>query len=568
MISLLDNKYFSVLFLFLFSLSIFTSNVFAQENSFEAGDEVYELGASDSLGNLDNTFDAPFGDYDTDFSGTPEGSPNPQNSVIAPAAVVPPIPVAKQADSGKKARSETIIFTAAANDEDSESTTDSDENSAPLSVDGVIDDDEKDEKKDGVTPHKKSSIPDLWNGRRQQRYLEFGLLGMQAGVDNSIFSFGKILDAFNESLYFDPLNQSVPFSFNFDFFSKPFYVKILSPRTVDLEFFTSTQVRIYGDVGDGTMHALDTLEEVSSLTIHNVSEIMKKVSGLKGSVNVAASAFAEIGVSASKTILDNRLWFKVSPSVFFTAFYMPNGSIELSSYGGKGAERWMGLKGTGTIDIYSAYDLETDDYTRLFSSPGFDISIEGRYALFGFLDIGAKIENIPIFPSTTQYRSGAAINVDFKVPDPNSSEWTYEELLEYALKGVGFEIPDIGNMFHGTTKESHLVHRPTRFNLSLFYKPLNSYFFVVQPNFGISLNTAMASYHFNYGADFSLNLPAALSVNFGLGVFEEIWKTKLFFEVDFRVFEFDIGAALQGTKFFTMYELKGLALFLGFKFGY
>ncbi|GMO25112.1 MAG: hypothetical protein Ta2F_00250 [Termitinemataceae bacterium] len=432
-----------------------------------------------------------------------------------------------------------------------------------------------------IKPSKKTknigdpSAPELWAGLRKKRYFELGIVGLEAGLDNSIFTFKEAIGALKEEAFFDPNNIKGDFTFNLDIFTKPIYFKINSARTIDFEFFTGAALRVYGDISGDTISSLRTLQGLTDTSfnfedIDYIQNLFQTLQTINGSVNAAASFFAEIGVSGAKTILNNRLWIKVSPAVFFTAYYMPNAGVELKSFGGDmgNPERFMGMRGSGAIDIYSAFDISSHDYARMLASPGFDISLEGRFALFRIVDIGLLVQNIPIFPSTTHYRSGVNLDVQFSVPNPTYKGWTPEELAHYLLSGVGFAIPDITSMVQEPIEESKLVHRPVHINSYLLFKPFKTHLFVIKPNFGVSINSVIAPLLFNYGLEFQLNLPKILSINIGSGVNEKNWRNKAVFELDFRVFEFDIGAALQGPTFVDSWKRNGLAAIVGFKFGY
>ncbi|GMO45465.1 MAG: hypothetical protein Ta2G_00360 [Termitinemataceae bacterium] len=434
-----------------------------------------------------------------------------------------------------------------------------------------------DEKK--AKKKKESLSPDLWRGQRQQRYFEIGLVGARAGIDNSIFTLGDVFGAFKGEVFFDAKSiADSGFTFNLDLFAKPFHIKLVFPRFLDIEFFTKADIRMYGDIDEGTLKSISSLQDFASSfnstgnSATDIDNVKNKLQGMEGSLSAAASGFAEIGFSFSKTIFDKRLWLKVSPSVFFTMFYMPSSSIRLTNFGvdnSGAAEEFMGLRGNGIISVYSSYDIKSSDYAHVLASPGFDISLEGRFAAFSFLDFGLRVDSIPIMPSTTNYKTGVDLNLELNVVNP-SYDWSNnpEKLEEYLAKGIGFDAPDMDNMFTSSQEENFAVSRPTRINFEILFKPFNSNLFVVKPNFGLSINSVLAPLLMNYGAELQLNLPAVFSAALNIGVDEMIWRNMLTTEIDFRVFELDIGVALQGPKFVDSWRGKGLAAIIGFKVGY
>jgi hypothetical protein len=417
------------------------------------------------------------------------------------------------------------------------------------------------------SPWLKGEGANLWEGRRRQRYFEVGLLGVDMGASNSHMSVGELLDGFLTRFAFDPTKTKGSFTLDVDIFAKPLYVRIGFPKSFDLEFYTGFEARVYGNMGQGTTNALATIDKIANASL-SPDEIRQLVGDLSGSLFAAASAYAEIGVSGSQTLYNNRLWLKMSPAIFFSMLYMPRAGITLEGFGGNGEDRWMGLRGTGAINMYSAFDLVEKDYSQILSSPGFDISLEGRYAIWDILDVGLSFEHIPIIPSTLHYRSDANIAIDFQAPDPNYPGWTKEQLVEYLARGVNFVMPDLENMYNNSLQDSKLVYRPFRVNLFPMLKLFKNQIFVIQPNVGISLNTVIADLCINYGLDLQFNAQNIFSITAGLGMNEEIWKAKAVAELDFRVFEIDLGVALQGPTLQSCFELRGLGAIIGLKFGY
>jgi len=167
------------------------------------------------------------------------------------------------------------------------------------------------------SPWLKGEGANLWEGRRRQRYFEVGLLGVDIGASNSHMGVGELLDGFLTQFTFDPTTTKGTFTLDVDIFAKPLYVRIGFPKSFDLEFYTGFEARVYGNMGQGTTNALATIDKIANASL-SPDEIRQLVGDLSGSLFAAASAYAEIGVSGSQTLYNNRSWLKMSPAIFFS----------------------------------------------------------------------------------------------------------------------------------------------------------------------------------------------------------------------------------------------------------
>ncbi|GHV20190.1 hypothetical protein FACS189494_03460 [Spirochaetia bacterium] len=415
----------------------------------------------------------------------------------------------------------------------------------------------------------------LVRGSRQERYFEIGLIGANVGLLNSQLN---VFDLLKGAFDFNPKNMKGDFSLAVDFFAKPIDFKFHVGSLFNMEIFTGVEATVYADIGGGTLDSIDKitglqkeLEGVLSLPLANqpaaMTPILNTITQINGGMGASGNAFAEIGVAGSKTILSDRLYLRVAPSVYFTLLYLPESSLTLAGYGDS-ASKYIGLKSQTNDGLYaySPFNFNNFNFADMFSSFGLDLALEGRFALFPILDVGTTINHIPIIPSTLRYKSGLDLNIDVNIPNPLSPDWA-SEIMAGNLPGEPKFNTDI--KFSNSEPTSKLVMRPTRFDFYLMLKPFSSQLLVIKPMVGFSLNTVLAkSSTLNWGVDVRLNLPAIFSVTIGTGAREEIWKQHLGIELDFRVFELDFGVALQGTSFVNSWQGKGIGAALAVKFGF
>jgi hypothetical protein len=270
-------------------------------------------------------------------------------------------------------------------------------------------------------------------------------------------------------------------------------------------------------------------------------------------MDAGTSAFAELGLGASKTLLNGRLWVRAAPSLFFTLFYMKQSSVSMKGY--HDSNRY-GLASEGSMHLYSAWDLK-DGAVNPFASPGIDITLETLYALWPVLDAGLLISHIPVIPSTLAHRMTldfTGLSMFFDISDPVS-------VLEV-------KAPDLDELMKSGENENKTITRPTRFDFYGIVKPFKSPILLIRPNIGATVNTVFAAATFNWGLTVQYNAPAIFSAFIGSGLTEGVWAQRAGIALDFHLFELDLSAALAGASFEESWSAKGLMAGIALKFGF
>jgi hypothetical protein len=427
----------------------------------------------------------------------------------------------------------------------------------------------------------KSDRATLRSGKREsRRYFELGLLGLNLNfVGLSIENVLK--GSFFDLNGFDPAKMD-GFSADIGFFTNPVYLKISVRSVFDLDFFTRADANVNFDLPQKTLTSLTGIMDMANTTPPGfdsstsptpenlreykgmLEEYMNGLQSIDAGMSASASMFMEMGMGISKTMLNDRLYVRAAPSLFFTLLYMKQNAVSLKSYS---AENEYGLAGEGIMKLYSAWDLDRD--INPFASPGLDLTLEACYALLPFLDTGLSVSHIPVMPSTLNHgKSIDASSITMTVKTPG----TEDELLEVIRNpdsAVNINIPDTEDLLKDSDDENKKVTRPTRFDFFALLKPFKSPLLVVRPNVGFTMNSVIAPMLFNWGVDLQFNAPLIFSVFAGTGLTENIWAQRAGIMLDFRAFEVDIGAALTGKTFMDCFSAqKGLSLGIGLKLGF
>lgn len=413
---------------------------------------------------------------------------------------------------------------------------------------------------------KEKKEPNLWKGRRFQRNFELSMFQFDIGFSNSYISTSTLIKEITDffrwgtEFSFNPMSMDNDLLADLIFFFQPFKIKKQTKSKIELEFWTNLDTKFYIDMAKSTMKSIhmikDSINDPASININN----------LHGEASAAGYIFFELGVSAGKTIANDKLWICASPSVYFPFVYIKKETISLKGYDStQSGNGFMGIEGTGEINMYMPFNFEAADPSLIFSCGGLDFSINTIYAAFTYLDVGMNIEHIPLFPANLKYRSTAGLDINLKVPDPNSPHWTPNEILNLDTDDIKLDFTWI---LETSKKVNHYIIRPIRFNFFSRIKPFNSYLVIIRPSAGFSVNTILSLWTLNYGLSGELNLPYVFSVKLGTECFEEIYNQYIALELDYYNFQIDFGISMQGPDFIDSWKGKGLGLWAAFKFGY
>jgi len=269
-----------------------------------------------------------------------------------------------------------------------------------------------------------------------------------------------------------------------------------------------------------------------------------------GTISASGGIFANVGLSGSAKY--GKWRFGVKPAVFVPLAVAPKSGINYHLE----SEDDILLTTSGQIAVYGVMaDIMEGDGVQIRT--GFDISLEGEYELFpSLLDLGASLSRIPLVPATMRNRMIIAMD-DF------SLDIKGEDLI------AGKEI-DVPKFKYTTSYESanYKIFRPLRFDVYALFRPFGD-FFVVRPNMGFSVSINDKEGYFNAGAEAKVELFRGMFLfHLGTGLEESLWKQRLGFGFNSRVFELDLEAVFRSQRFTGSFSGQGFGVNLGLRFGY
>jgi len=321
-------------------------------------------------------------------------------------------------------------------------------------------------------------------------------------------------------------------------------------------FINVKNIEIYGGVwdfgfssgADGNLHF-----NVPKSMVTFISEGNKQNSTMSGMVNASGGVFANAGLSASAKY--GKLRVGAKPVLFAPLIVIPKSGI---NYRLETTEEMISLSTSGQIAAYGvvADVMEGENAQVNF---GADISLEGEYELFSFLDVGAGFYRIPLAPAAM--KNGMFITMAM---DKDSLDIIGQDLLD----GKGIETPDFDfEASYGARKYN--VFRPLRFDVYARYKPFEEILFVVRPNMGFSVSINDKQGYFNAGAEAQIELLEGMFLfHVGTGIEELVWKQRLGFAFNVRAFELDLETVFRSQSFAGSFTGQGFGINLGLRFGW
>jgi len=289
----------------------------------------------------------------------------------------------------------------------------------------------------------------------------------------------------------------------------------------------------------------------------------------KGEISATGGIFTEYGLkgSAKYQVLGRTLYVGIKPAIYVPAVYIPSSSgISYRLYtekddgtGTNTKKEGLFLDTGGGINVYTPTSLEKTDASRFFFGPGgFDLSLEGEYALFPFLDIGVNVTHIPFAAATLTNL------MKLKLLDKDGNDFNFE------LSGTDLTTPDLDfePVYYNNVKKP--VHRPLQFDFYACYLPLKSELLVIRPNIGFTVNVNKGDEkgYFNAGLEIQTYLINIFTVYIGSGYKEEVWRQKAGLGINLRAFELDIEAALRDPTFDGCFKGRCLDFNIGLTFGW
>ncbi|MDR3284140.1 MAG: hypothetical protein LBS97_03050 [Treponema sp.] len=254
---------------------------------------------------------------------------------------------------------------------------------------------------------------------------------------------------------------------------------------------------------------------------------------------VDARVYSDTSVSFMTFIKDTGI--RLTPSLFLPLIYADTSTdpvIELIGDEKTGTT----LHGKADMQVYTPFDSNSNID---FGCAGWDFSLYVEFPLGAKMDMGMEIKHIPLASANLRY----------------SSMYSVEYTGHLAVSGLE-------NNFESTLGESSenlnsvLIRRPVEFELLGISRPARwlSFFFSV----GLLFEQPFSGYY-----EFITDIHAGNILGFSLATQfrDKVYSQRIGISLDLRVLEFDIFAASVSGNFQKSFQMAGIAVGAGVRFG-
>jgi hypothetical protein len=296
-----------------------------------------------------------------------------------------------------------------------------------------------------------------------------------------------------------------------------------------------------------------------------------------GHFEIGAAAFAETGVWASARIIKN-LNISIRPSYFLPLAYMvsKDASYSLDTYPEAAGDYRAGdIHATGTLSakMYTPFPIGDDgdidagniDIGSLIGKGGADLTLGVEYPLFPNLILGATLTHIPLVPA--RLSDGYDINANFEYYE--NAQDMLEETDDGATggreKGMTYDEPSFDSFFGSERK----IFRPFKLGVNALYRPFFVRFFALKPSAALVFNGVYeAPVYLDFGGAAEINLRDIFIVDAGIHFEDLIWRHSLGLIFNMRAMELDLGISMQSQDLLKSFQVAGVRVDVGVRFGW
>ena len=364
----------------------------------------------------------------------------------------------------------------------------------------------------------------------EDRAFEIGFLNINFSFSNDFLS---LQDVFQETIVLDIDNFSRGFRVNLGVGITPIYFNV---SMGEWGFGLSTSVEAIG------------LLNLSGKLLTFSSAIDDK-SGVNGAL------FASAGVNSFFNI--DKFKVTVKPALYYTIAYLkPNISYTFDPDSGNI------LKLDYDMLLYTAFPVDSNGSptgSGLSATPGIDFSFGVEYALSKEFDVGLNLINIPVAPSVMndylQFKGlvGSKEPLDLLNGGINSLLSSFDNFDTDPVSGTG----------------SFEVERPFRLSAWVNWRVFGAPFITITPTIGFSINQLYTDkFSMEFGVNACLNLANMFIASAGIRYEDRLWINGVNFALNFKMFEFNVGADTRSQDFIKSWTGGGIGLNMGFKFGF
>ncbi|AGT44992.1 hypothetical protein [Treponema pedis] len=391
------------------------------------------------------------------------------------------------------------------------------------------------------------------NGRTK---FELGI-DLAAGASNSYFS---IKDFFTPEfeINFDKLSDSLP--------KAGFSTNVLAY----LNTFLTIRIKDKYEFGTYVSAKGFSLINVPKNLIDFIVKGPPENGKIAGEITNMSSSFVDTSLFFGMKIKNFK--FKVSGSYFVPLMY---GEYSLVSYEfeNNASTGRLYAKGKSNAVLYTDIPIfnknsgkfNLQSVNSMLKNGGFDIGFDGSYKFNDIATLNFSLKHIPVVPA--RLNKGFSHISEGKIEIDSIIKYLYGLLSPMQNENINVKTPLVDFFSSGPVYDlpPKRILRPIKFNISSDIYPFKNKYLIITPSIGCHF---LRPFYIDMGLRLESRFLKVLGLYYVFSREDKIWKNKLGFFFDSRIFRFEVAAAAVSPSFTGSFKAVGREVNVSVVVGY
>lgn len=368
-----------------------------------------------------------------------------------------------------------------------------------------------------------------------------------------------------------------PYFSLFDFFSPVLTVDLrkISKATPAEGFSTAAaaKAKLFLDIYIKQKHVFGFYTGTESLALVTVPKKLTDFaangnsdgSGLTGSLSAQAYAFADMGLFYGAAV--KAFKFRAGASYYVPVFYLdPHiGNYELVTDPVTGR---LSVNGAVNLNVYTPFTFKEKgniekDIKTAFQKGGVDINFEGLYMFNPYVGLNFSLLHIPLLPAYMD--RGYSITYSGNYGIKSITDYLNALLAKKPLSEVDPPGGNVSVTGPSTELKKKAVLRPFKISAGLDIYPFANNYLIISPSVGFH---CLTPFYVDGGLKLESRFLKVFGLYYSMNREDRIWKNRVGFFIDVRLFRLETYAASAGTTFVSSFKTAGAEAGIKLVFGY
>lgn len=287
--------------------------------------------------------------------------------------------------------------------------------------------------------------------------------------------------------------------------------------------------------------------------------------GFSGKITSSTFAFVETGLFYGMKL--GAFKFRVSSAYFIPLVYIESEMGDYEFINDSTTGRIL-AKGRLNLSMYSNIPIfgnnkDKFNIKNILSKGGFDFSFDGTYTFNELANLNFKILNIPIFPPDLNKGISKTYSGKFELAS------IVQYMDEFIFPGKAEDIKPPTTEFTQTELTYNLppkkIFRPLKLAVSSDIRPLFNDYLIITPSIGCH---CYKPFYVDAGLKLESRFLKVLGAYIGMNREDRVWKNKIGFFLETRVFRLETNVASASPSFTGSFKGTGAEATIKIVFGY